>query len=249
APPPARRPPTPRPAQTVIGARPARAVGGPVLGETPRPAPPPTPATAGGAADPDRAACIAGHGVLLLAIPSWQHPSPACADSSLLVAQEWVQRLRQTLAGCRWLLPPGAPVVSVTRPTRHHGQLLDLPGAVIDAGRAAGLVPIQRCAAVTVSARGTGVPIRPGWVECLHGAGQQRRLAGRLGESGAAGVGRIRWLTRYPISRVAHHDIVVFRTPPALTETAALASAYPPARPPRISGNPFEPSILERPAA
>jgi hypothetical protein len=241
-----------RPGQSVIVASPDRHVGRAVLGEIHRAGCHPIPATAGGAADPDRAACTAGHGVLLLAIPSRQHPGPASADpmgGSLLVAEEWVQRMRQTLAGYRWLLPPGAPVVSVTRPTRHYGQLLDLPGAVIDAGRAAGLVPIQRCAAVTVSARGTGVPIRPGWVECLHGAGQQRRLAGRLGESGAAGVGRVRWLTGYPISRIAHHDIVIFRTPPALTETAALANAYPPARPQRIPGNPFEPSILERPAA
>jgi hypothetical protein len=209
-----------------------------VLGEITRTGRHPVPAT-GGAAGPDRAA--AGHGALLLAIPS-RHPSPAsgAAGGPPMVDEQWVRCLRQTLLGCRWLLLPGVPVVTVTRPTRHHGQLLDLPGAVITAGRAAGLIPLQRCAAVTVSARGTPIPI---------GIGQQRRLAGHARESDVAGAGRVRRQAGYPVSRAAHHDIVVFHAPPAVTETAAIANAYPPARSGRIAGTPFEPPTLERPAA
>jgi hypothetical protein len=231
------------PGQTVIVASTGRALRRAVLGEITRAGRHPVPATAGGAAGPDRATTTAGRGALLLAIPS-RHPSPAsgAAGGPPMVDEQWVRCLRQTLLGCRRLLLPGVPVVTVTRPTRHHGQLLDLPGAVITAGRAAGLIPLQRCAAVTASARGTPIPIRPGWAE--------RRLAGYASESGVAGVGRVRRQAGYPVSRVAHHDIVVFHAPPAVTETAALANAHPPARSGRIAGTPFEPpAALERPAA
>jgi hypothetical protein len=280
------------PGQTVIVASPDRALGRVVLGEITRAGRHPILATA--AAGPGCAIATPGRGALLLVFPSHRHPGLAfdSTGSPLLVADEWVRWLRQTLLGGRRLLRPGAPVVTVTRPTRgvaavdpapthrrggsiaaapgprgggaqlpgravrpgcrsrggrrHHGQLLDLPGAVITAGRAAGLLPTQRCAAVTVSARGTPIPLRPGWAERLHGAGQQQRLTGRTRESGA---GRVRWLTGYPVSRVAHHDIVVFHTPPTLTETAALANAHPPVQPEGIPGIPFRHPALERPAA
>jgi hypothetical protein len=48
------------------------------------------------------------------------------------------------LRAVRPLLAPGARVAVTARPYRQHGQLVDLPSAVFDAGRAAGLVPVER---------------------------------------------------------------------------------------------------------
>ena len=48
------------------------------------------------------------------------------------------------LRSIRPLLAPGARVAVTARPYRQHGRLVDLPSAVFDAGRAAGLVPVER---------------------------------------------------------------------------------------------------------
>ena len=48
------------------------------------------------------------------------------------------------LRAVRPLLAPGARVAVTARPYRQHGHLVDLPSAVFDAGRAAGLVPVER---------------------------------------------------------------------------------------------------------
>lgn len=52
------------------------------------------------------------------------------------------------LRNLRPLLAPGARVVVTARPYREHGTLIDLPSAVFDAGRAAGLVPVERVVAL-----------------------------------------------------------------------------------------------------
>ena len=48
------------------------------------------------------------------------------------------------LRSVRPLLAPGARVAITARPYRQHGHLVDLPSAVFDAGRAAGLIPVER---------------------------------------------------------------------------------------------------------
>jgi modification methylase len=48
------------------------------------------------------------------------------------------------LLAIRPLLAPGARVAVTARPFRHRGHLIDLPSAVFTAGRAAGLVPVER---------------------------------------------------------------------------------------------------------
>jgi hypothetical protein len=48
------------------------------------------------------------------------------------------------LRALRPLLAPGARVAVTARPYRQHGHLVDLPSAVFDAGKAAGLVPVER---------------------------------------------------------------------------------------------------------
>lgn len=46
------------------------------------------------------------------------------------------------------LLAPGATVAVTARPWRRGGELVDLPTAVFEAGRAAGLTPVERCVAL-----------------------------------------------------------------------------------------------------
>jgi tRNA1(Val) A37 N6-methylase TrmN6 len=48
------------------------------------------------------------------------------------------------LRAIRPLLAPGGRIAITARPYRLRGYLVDLPSAVIDAGRAAGLVPVER---------------------------------------------------------------------------------------------------------
>ncbi len=228
-----------RPGDTVIIVRPSEAgLGRAVLDEVIRAGRLPIPITGDPAAVPRdlRYVTPAGRGALLLIIfahaCSCRPFRPQGADP--FVSDDRVQRIRQTLLGCRWLLRPAAHVVAVSRPTRHHGQLLDLPGAMITAGRTAGLLPIQRCAAVTLSARGHPVPTPTSRAERRAAERGQRR-------------------TGHPTSRVAHHNILVFQTPAAAPTQATVRAPTPnlhgPTRPQRSPGNPFEYPTLERPAA
>jgi hypothetical protein len=57
------------------------------------------------------------------------------------------------LRGCAKLLRPGGIVVVTVRPWRKKGELVDLPSAVVTAGIAAGLVPIERCVALLAAVR------------------------------------------------------------------------------------------------
>lgn len=63
-------------------------------------------------------------------------------------ARELLAGFAQILQACRPLLAPGAYVAVTARPWRRGGVLLDLPAAVITAGKTAGLVPVERCAAL-----------------------------------------------------------------------------------------------------
>lgn len=56
--------------------------------------------------------------------------------------------LGQILAGCVPLLGPGGMIAITTRPWREYGELIDLPDLVTLAAVHAGLIPIQRCAAL-----------------------------------------------------------------------------------------------------
>ena len=67
----------------------------------------------------------------------------------------------QILAGCRALLRPGGLVVVTARPWRHHGELVDLPAAVLAAGASAGLIPAARCVALLAGLRGGKLIPRP----------------------------------------------------------------------------------------
>jgi len=69
------------------------------------------------------------------------------------------------LAGCAELLRPGGIAVVTARPWRQHGELTDFPSAVVEAGRAAGLVPVERCVALLAGVRGGQLIARPSFFQ------------------------------------------------------------------------------------
>ena len=110
------------------------------------------------------------------------------------------------LRGCHTLLKPGGIVVVTARPWRKHGELVDLPSAVIAAGTAAGLVPIERCIALLSAARDGRLVARPSFFQL-----QQVRKARALG---------------VPMHLIAHEDVIVLAKgqPPASTAAGQVAA-------------------------
>jgi hypothetical protein len=101
----------------------------------------------------------------------------------------------QILAGCAVLLRPGGTVVVTARPWRKHGQLVDLPSAVIGAGVRAGLVPTERCIALLAAIRAGRLVTRPSFFQLS--AVRKARAAGT------------------PLHLIAHEDVLVFTKPSA----------------------------------
>jgi modification methylase len=96
----------------------------------------------------------------------------------------------QILAGCHALLKPGGVVVVTARPWRKHGELVDLPSAVIGAGAQAGLTPVERCVALLAAVRNGGLVARPSFFQLQ--AVRKARAAGT------------------PMHLIAHEDVLVF---------------------------------------
>jgi modification methylase len=119
----------------------------------------------------------------------------------------------QILEGCRVLLRPGGLAVVTARPWRHHGELVDLPAAVLAAGQAAGLVPAARCVALLAGLRGGKLIPRPSFFQL-----DNIRKARRRGQP---------WLL------MVHEDVLIFRNPPGAGAEDLAASRSQPARRPR----------------
>ncbi|MFD6662480.1 TRM11 family SAM-dependent methyltransferase [Micromonospora chalcea] len=96
----------------------------------------------------------------------------------------------QILTGCHTLLRPGGVVVVTARPWRKHGELVDLPSAVIGAGIRAGLTPVDRCVALLAAIRDGGLVARPSFFQLQ--AVRKARAAGT------------------PMHLIAHEDVLVF---------------------------------------
>jgi modification methylase len=101
--------------------------------------------------------------------------------------------ITQILAGCAVLLRPGGIAVITARPWRHHGELTDFPGTVIEAGRAAGLIPVERCVALLAGVRGGQLIPRPSFFQL-----DNTRKARARGE---------------PWHLIVHEDVLIFRAP------------------------------------
>ena len=108
----------------------------------------------------------------------------------------------QILAGCAVLLRPGGTVVVTARPWRKHGQLVDLPSAVIGAGVRAGLVPTERCIALLAAVRDGRLVARPSFFQLS--AVRKARAAGT------------------PLHLIAHEDVLVFTKPPSSRSSGEL---------------------------
>jgi modification methylase len=103
------------------------------------------------------------------------------------------------LSAAAELLRPGGRVVVTARPWRHHGELIDLPTAVLHAGRAAGLIPVERCVALLAGLRGAGLVPRASFFQLTA-----------VRNARAAGV---------PLHVIAHEDVLVFVRPPGCSLT------------------------------
>ncbi|MGH4029267.1 TRM11 family SAM-dependent methyltransferase [Actinomycetota bacterium Odt1-20B] len=118
----------------------------------------------------------------------------------------------EILAQCRLMLRPGGTVVVSTRPWRERGELIDLPSAVLAAGRSAGLTPTERCVALLAGIRDSQLVTRPSFFQMKNVRDARRR-----------GV---------PLSVIQHEDVLVFTKPtphdsPGSTFGPAFATTAP----------------------
>jgi hypothetical protein len=119
------------------------------------------------------------------------------------------------LAGCTALLRPGGLAVVTARPWRQHGELVDLPAAVIAAGARAGLIPVARCVALLAGLRGGRLIARPSFFQL-----DNLRRARRRGQ---------------PWHLIVHEDVLIFRNPRFPGSSRQLEA------PPREAGSPAQP--------
>ena len=99
------------------------------------------------------------------------------------------------LTHCRHLMRPGGTVAVTTRPWREHGELVDLPSAVLAAGEQAGLIPAERCVALLAGIRNGQLITRPSFFQMKNVRDARR--------------------TGLPLHLIAHEDLLVFRAPNA----------------------------------
>jgi 23S rRNA G2445 N2-methylase RlmL len=115
-------------------------------------------------------------------------------------AEKLMDSFTRMMAACRALLAPGGVVVVTTRPYRTRGRLVDFPGQVAQAGRRAGLVQVDRCAALLCTVREGQVVGRTSFFQQV----ETRRLRKE---------GR-------PVAVTQHEDALVFTNPPPAGEDA-----------------------------
>jgi SAM-dependent methyltransferase len=110
------------------------------------------------------------------------------------------------LTGCAAVLRPGGHVAITVRPWREHSELIDLPSQIIACGRAAGLIPVERCVALLARVTDTGLVAR--------GSFFQRDFIRKQREAGL------------PLHLIVQEDVVVLRkelTPAATPAPSAAA--------------------------
>ena len=130
-------------------------------------------------------------------------PWPECRSADDRPVAPSPTRLATIVGRYRPLLRPGGYVVVIVRPRRHRGYLLNLTDEALVAGRAAGLVPVERCIALMAELRDDRLVV--------HASMAQRRIAADR----ARAVG-------HPISLTAHQDVLVFRAPAEAAQAAAI---------------------------
>ncbi|RKN11583.1 TRM11 family SAM-dependent methyltransferase [Streptomyces radicis] len=101
-------------------------------------------------------------------------------------------------------LRPGGTAVVTARPWRTRGELIDLPTAVLAAGRHAGLLPVERCAALLAGIRDDHLVLRPSFFQMKNTRDARRR--------------------GLPLHLIAHEDVLIFRKPGTDTRTRRSCS-------------------------
>ncbi|MFC3454347.1 DNA methyltransferase [Amycolatopsis speibonae] len=97
------------------------------------------------------------------------------------------------LSGCAAVLRPGGHVAITARPWREHMELIDLPSQIVACGRAAGLVPVERCVALLARVADRDLVAR--------GSFFQRDFIRKQRAQGL------------PLHLIAHEDVIVLRRP------------------------------------
>jgi modification methylase len=113
--------------------------------------------------------------------------------------------LTEILTAARTLLQPSGIAVITTRPWRQRGELVDFPGAVLAAGTAAGLIPVERCVSLLAGLRGSTMVLRPSFFQLKN-----LREARALGK---------------PWHLITHEDVLILQAPGVLPASAELTSA------------------------
>jgi len=111
----------------------------------------------------------------------------ALADGDT-IAPKLRAALVEILAGCRRMLSPTGRLVMTTRPYRHHGALVDLPGVVVQLAADAGLVLEARHVALLAGLRDGGLVSRSSFFQLAR---QRRGTVPRM-------------------LLIAHEDVLVF---------------------------------------
>ncbi|WP_081748777.1 TRM11 family methyltransferase [Nocardiopsis sp. CNT312] len=121
--------------------------------------------------------------------------------------QELLASFARILAACRPLLAPGGVVVVTARPFRSQGRLVDFPGQVAEAGRRAGLVQVDRCAALL----------------CALREGERGQVVARSSFFQMVETRRLR-KAGIPVHVVQHEDALVFTDPDAIGHERGAAA-------------------------
>jgi tRNA G10 N-methylase Trm11 len=100
-------------------------------------------------------------------------------------------------ASCHLLRPGGTAVITCRPVRRQRDDLIDLPGELLAVAQSAGLIPVQRCAAMLAAVRGGQI---------VHRASMFGLMAVRRARS--EGV---------PVHLIAHEDVLVLRVLPSST--------------------------------
>jgi hypothetical protein len=124
-------------------------------------------------------------------------------------ARELLAGFTDVLAAAYPLLAPGGIVAVTARPWRREGNLIDLPGAVVQAGRAAGFVPVERCVALLARCEQIEPDDRTGGC-APTGRGERLVAHGSFFQLDAARRARARGV---PQSLITHEDVLCLAKP------------------------------------
>jgi len=119
-------------------------------------------------------------------------------------ARELLAGFTDILAAARPLLAPGGIVAVTARPWRRGGNLIDLPSAVLRAGRTAGFTPLERCVALLARCEETA-PEETSACGCVPAPRERLVAHGSFFQLDAARRAHARGI---PQSLITHEDVL-----------------------------------------